>query len=87
MIRHTAADLVALRLDAPAFRFAAGGPCRCGRRRQLLRQPVRLSGIEAQPEGIYDTPRSIEGATLDLRLTLMPELRIELGQATLLTVI
>jgi hypothetical protein len=43
----------------------------------------RLSGIEAQPEGIYDTPRSIEGATLDMRLTLMPELRIELGQATL----
>jgi hypothetical protein len=32
----------------------------------------RLSGIEAQPEGLFDTPRAIEGATVDLRLTLRP---------------
>jgi hypothetical protein len=30
----------ALRLDAPALRFTARGPCRCGRRRNLLRHPV-----------------------------------------------
>jgi hypothetical protein len=72
-----------LRLDAPALRFVAGGHADVAADGSSFVSQFRLSEIEAQPEGIYDTPRSIEGATLDMRLTLMPELRIELGQATL----
>jgi hypothetical protein len=73
----------ALRLDAPALRFTAQGHADVAEDGTSFVTQFRLSGIEAQPEGLYDTPRTIEGATLDLRLTLMPDLRIELGQATL----
>jgi hypothetical protein len=72
----------ALRLDAPALRFAAEGYADVAADGRSFVSQFRLSGIEAQPEGLFDTPRAIEGATVDMRLTLRPSLRIELGQAT-----
>jgi hypothetical protein len=62
----------ALRLDAPELRFTAEGHADVAADGTSFVSQFRLSGIEAQPEGL-DTPRAIEGATLDLRLTLMPD--------------
>jgi hypothetical protein len=77
-----AADLLGPQARRAGLALRRRGPCRCGRRRQSFVSQFRLSGIEAQPEGLFDTPRAIEGATVDMRLTLRPTLRIELGQAT-----
>jgi hypothetical protein len=72
----------ALRLDAPELRFTAAGYADMAADGTSFVSQLRLSGIEAQPEGLFDTARQIEGATVDMRLTLSPRLRIELGQAT-----
>jgi len=72
----------ALRLDAPELRFAAEGHADVAEGGTAFVTQFRLSGIEAHPEGMFETPRAIEGAAVDLRLTLAPTLRIELAQAT-----
>jgi hypothetical protein len=72
----------ALRLDAAELRFAAEGYADVAADGGSFVSQFRLSGIEAEPEGLFDAPRAIEGATVDMRLTLRPRLRIELGQAT-----
>jgi hypothetical protein len=60
----------ALRLDAPDLRFTAEGHADVAGDGASFVGQFRLSGIEAQPGALFDTPRSIEGAALDLRLTL-----------------
>jgi len=72
----------ALRLDAPELRFAAEGHADVAEGGTSFVSQFRLSGVEAHPEGMFDRPRVIEGAAVDLRLTLAPTLRIELAQAT-----
>jgi hypothetical protein len=51
----------ALRLDAPALRFAAEGYADVAADGSSFVSQFRLSGIEAQPEGLFDTPRSDRG--------------------------
>jgi hypothetical protein len=48
----------ALRLDAPELRFAAEGHADVAEGGTSFVTQFRLSGIEAHPEGVFDTPRA-----------------------------
>jgi len=70
-----------LRLDAPELRFAATGHVDPGPDGRVHVAQVRLREIEADPRGLFEAPLTLDGAVVDLRLTLAPVLEIEIGRA------
>jgi hypothetical protein len=73
----------ALRLDAPALRFAGHGHADLVDDGTAFVAQLRLADLGISPQGAFPEPLEIDGADMDLRLTLRPALRIELGGATL----
>jgi hypothetical protein len=71
------------RLDvaAPELSFRAEGHADVSDDGAVFTSQFRLSGIAADPRGVFSEPLMLDGAAVDLRLTLSPDLQIEIGQA------
>ncbi len=72
-----------LRLDAPELSFSANGHADLSQDGTTYVGQFRLSGIEADPRGLFPAPLILDGAAVDLRLRLAPDLEIEIGQAVI----
>ncbi|MFW5642297.1 MAG: hypothetical protein ACOCY0_05985, partial [Roseicyclus sp.] len=72
-----------LRLDAPGLSFTGQGHADVMDDGSAFVAQLRLADLAIAPEGAYPEPLRLDGASMDLRLTLRPDLRIELGAATL----
>lgn len=71
----------ALRLDAPGLRFSGQGHADVVADGTAFVAQLRLADLGLSPGDIFPEPLRLDGADMDLRLTLRPELRIELGGA------
>ncbi|MEQ8365278.1 MAG: AsmA-like C-terminal region-containing protein [Roseicyclus sp.] len=71
----------ALELVAPDLSFAATGHADVSPDGAVYVGQFRLNDIMANPSGVFVAPLDLDGAALDLRLTLFPDLLIEIGQA------
>ncbi|MDG4649178.1 AsmA-like C-terminal region-containing protein [Roseibacterium sp. SDUM158017] len=76
-------DFGGLRLDAPAMRLSAKGHADVAQDGNSFVGQFGISGIEAQPGDLYEAPLSIDGARVDMRLTLAPDPTIEIGEAVI----
>lgn len=76
-------DVSDLRLDAPALRVSGQGHADVDQRGRRFTGQFRLAGIEAALPGVLEAPVSVEGAVLDMRLTLGAEPLLEIGQAAI----
>lgn len=72
-----------LALSAPELSFRADGHADMSTGGTVFVGQFRLADIVADPRGLYPQPLRIDGAAIDLRLALAPELRVEIGQAVL----
>jgi hypothetical protein len=70
-----------LRLDAAQLRFGAGGHADVAEDGRTFVAQFSLADIVAQPGGLLDAPVSLEGAAVDMRLTLGDRPRVEIAQA------
>lgn len=70
-------------VDAPQLAFNGQGHVDIDASGQILTGQATLTDITTNPRGLFEAPVSIDGAALDLRLTLGDEPRLEIGQATL----
>ncbi|MEM7721575.1 MAG: AsmA-like C-terminal region-containing protein [Pseudomonadota bacterium] len=70
-----------LAISAPELSFAAEGHADVSDDGATYVGQFRLSDIEADPRGLFEAPLEIDGALIDLRLSLEPNLRVEIGQA------
>jgi hypothetical protein len=68
-------------VDAPALRFEGQGHADVSEDGTSFVSQFALSGIEVRPGDLYDGTLALEGASVDMRLTLAPAIRIELGEA------
>ncbi|WP_227286724.1 AsmA-like C-terminal region-containing protein [Boseongicola sp. H5] len=73
----------ALDVDAPALQFRATGNADLMQDGTSYVGQFHFTGIEAAPEGIFAAPVQFEGGAMDMRLSLSPFVRLELGQAVL----
>jgi len=72
-----------LALTASQLNFVAAGHADVSEDGTSFVGQLRLSEITAAPEGFYDAPLALDGAAVDLRLTLAPDIRLEVGRAVL----
>jgi hypothetical protein len=72
-----------LALAAPELSFRAEGHADVSGDGSVFVGQFRLADIIADPRGLYPSPLQIDGAAIDLRLALAPDLRVEIGQAVL----
>ncbi|MBF9061140.1 hypothetical protein HKCCSP123_18325 [Rhodobacterales bacterium HKCCSP123] len=70
-------------LSATELGFAASGHADVSEDGNRLTAQLRMSGITVAPADLYPAPLALDGAVLDLRLTLGPEPVIEIGQAVI----
>lgn len=75
-------SFTALALEAPALRFTARGHADVGRDGRVFIGQLGLSDIAGDPGGLFGREVAVDGAQVDLRLTLRPDLRLEIAQAT-----
>ncbi|MBY4892391.1 AsmA-like C-terminal region-containing protein [Rhodobacteraceae bacterium N5(2021)] len=73
----------ALRLEGDQLAFQAEGHADVSHDGTVFTGQFALRDIMANPESLFDTPLEIDGAALDLRLTLGETVRVDVGQATL----
>jgi hypothetical protein len=73
-----------LGVDAPALRFEGQGHADVSEDGTVFVSQFGLSGIELLPGDLYDTPLALDGASVDMRLTLAPTIRIDLGEAAVM---
>jgi hypothetical protein len=72
-----------LSMDAAELSLEATGHADLSDDGQALVAQLQLSNITADPAGVFDAPLAIEGGAVDLRLTLAPQVQVEIGQAVL----
>lgn len=72
-----------LRIEARDLTFTAAGHVDMSEDANQYVGQMRLTGIEANPGGLFEAPLIVDGAAVDLRLTLSPRIRLEIGQAVL----
>ncbi len=70
-------------LVAPELVFAAEGHADVSDGGDRFTAQFRMSDIAVAPAGLFPAPLALDGAVLDLRLTLGPEPVIEIGQAVI----
>lgn len=70
-----------LRLRSAQLSFAANGHADVSHDGASYTAQFTLRQIEADPEGVFEAPLSIDGAALDLRLSLGETVLVEVGQA------
>ncbi|WP_284265974.1 hypothetical protein [Roseicyclus amphidinii] len=70
-------------LSAPELSFAAQGHADVSEGGDRLTAQLRLSQIALAPAGLFPAPLALDGAVLDLRLTLGEEPVVEIGQAVI----
>jgi hypothetical protein len=72
-----------LDLEAPELAFAARGHADLSDNGNRYTAQLRLADISIAPAGLYPAPLHLDGAVLDLRMTLVPDLVVEIGQAVI----
>ncbi|MEJ6388384.1 AsmA-like C-terminal region-containing protein [Gymnodinialimonas ulvae] len=77
------ADLRDVRLSADQLSFTARGHADVAPDGSMYVGQFTLGDIVADPEGLFDAPLAIDGASVDLRLTLGEAVVAEVGQAVL----
>ncbi|QBY00989.1 hypothetical protein E2K80_09810 [Rhodophyticola sp. CCM32] len=73
----------ALNVDAPALKFNATGHADLMPDGTSYVGQFQFTGIEAAPDAMFEAPLQIEGGAMDMRLSLQPFIRLELGQVVL----
>ncbi|QXT38544.1 AsmA-like C-terminal region-containing protein [Gymnodinialimonas ceratoperidinii] len=71
-----------LMISADQLSFEARGHADVTGQGSVFTGQFSLQNIVANPEGMYDTPVEVDGAALDLRLSLGEAVGVEVGQAT-----
>ncbi len=72
-----------LTVDAPALSFSGDGHATLDPDATSYVGQFSFSSITADPVGMFDAPISFEGGAVDMRLSLAPQVRLELGQVVL----
>jgi hypothetical protein len=72
-----------LSLDAPRLRFSGQGHADVAENGAAFVTQLRLADLAVLPGDAFPAPLRFDGAQMDMRLTLRPDLRVELGGATL----
>lgn len=77
------AELSDVRLSSDQLSFTARGHADVGPDGDIYVGQFTLADIAADPDGLFDAPLAIDGASVDLRLTLGEAVLAEVGQAVI----
>ncbi len=72
-----------LMLETADLSFSAAGHADISPSGRVYTGQFRLSGIAADPDGMFDAPIALDGADMDVRLSLGEVVEVEIGQAVI----